>query len=201
MRDNLIEHEAMARLSRKLVALHTDTAVPHTLDELKLEGIPPEPLRAFLEDQGFKTLLSRMAAHAPGRETADPVAAAVARAESDTPDFVELPPIDCNTYETVTTLDRLEAWIAESHASGTIAIDTETDSLDSMAANLVGICLATRAGPRLLHPDRRTAAATTCSAKSRRSCRSPRWSRGCGRCSSIPACSRSGTTSNTTSTC
>ncbi|MBX3565448.1 MAG: DNA polymerase I [Sphingomonas sp.] len=146
MRDNLIEHREMALLSRKLVALHCDTAVPMTLDELKLDGIPPEPLRNFLEDQGFKTLLSRMAAHAPGRDTADPVAAAVALAASDTPDFVDLPPIDCNAYETVTTTERLEAWIAASYASGTIAIDTETDSLDSMAANLVGICLATAPG-------------------------------------------------------
>ncbi|RYY27951.1 MAG: DNA polymerase I [Sphingomonadales bacterium] len=146
MRDNLIEHKEMALLSRRLVALHTETAVPMTLDELKLDGIPPEPLRAFLEDQGFKTLLSRMAAHAPGRDTADPVAAASALAAADTPDFVDLPPIDCKAYETVTTAERLEAWIAESHASGTIAIDTETDSLDSMAANLVGICLATKPG-------------------------------------------------------
>ena len=117
--------------------------VRDALKELKLDGIPPEPLRAFLEDQGFKTLLSRMAAHAPGREQPDPVAAAVATAGPVTPDFVELPPVNCDAYETVTSIDRLEAWIAESHASGTIAIDTETDSLDSMAANLVGICLAT----------------------------------------------------------
>jgi DNA polymerase-1 len=146
MRDNLIEHESMARLSRQLVALHTDTAVPHSLDELKLDGIPAEPLRAFLEDQGFKTLLSRMAAHAPGKDKADPVAAAAALADPKTPDFVPLPPIDCDSYETVTTLDRLEAWIAESYKSGIIAIDTETDSLDSIAAGLVGICLATAPG-------------------------------------------------------
>ncbi|MBN8815614.1 MAG: DNA polymerase I [Sphingomonas sp.] len=146
MRDNLIEHEEMARLSRQLVALHTETDVPLTLDELKLEGIPPEPLRAFLEDQGFKTMLSRMAAHAPGRETADPVAAAVGEVAAATPDFVDLPPIDCHAYETVTTIERLEAWVAESRASGTIAIDTETDSLDAIAANLVGICLATKPG-------------------------------------------------------
>jgi DNA polymerase I len=146
MRDNLIEHEAMARLSRQLVALHTETALPHTLDELKLDGIPPEPLRAFLEDQGFKTLLSRMAAHAPGREQPDPIAAAAALADPKTPDFVPLPPIDCDSYEMVTTLDRLDAWIAESYKSGTIAVDTETDSLDSIAAGLVGICLATAPG-------------------------------------------------------
>jgi len=147
LRDNLIEHEAMARLSRVLVELHGEVPVPHTLDELKLSGIPPEPLRDFLEDMGFKSLLTRMVAHAPGRETPDPVAAAVATAAEPTmPDFVPLPPIDCDSYETVTTLERLDAWIADSYASGIIAIDTETDSLDSITANLVGICLATEPG-------------------------------------------------------
>ncbi len=149
MRDNLIEHEEMARLSRKLVALHTDTALPHTLDELKLDGIPVEPLRAFLEDQGFKTLLSRMAAHAPGRDQPDQVAGVTTTATLDlpaTPEFLPLPAIDHEAYETVTSIARLETWIADSHASGTIAIDTETDSLDSMTANLVGVCLATAPG-------------------------------------------------------
>ncbi|MBU0556277.1 MAG: DNA polymerase I [Alphaproteobacteria bacterium] len=146
MRDNLIAHEEMARLSRQLVALHCDMPLPQTLDDLKLDGIPVEPLRSFLEDQGFKALLSRMAAHAPGKEKADPIAAASATSDPETPDFVPLPPIDCDSYETVTSLERLDAWVADSFASGIIAIDTETDSLDSMAANLVGICLATAPG-------------------------------------------------------
>jgi DNA polymerase-1 len=148
LKERLIEHAELARLSRELVTLHAEVPLPHSLDELKLDGIPPEPLRLFLEDQGFKALLSRMAAHAPGKQQADPVAAAVATADIDagTPEFIPLPPIDCDSYETVTTLDRLDAWIAESYASGIIAIDTETDSLDSMAANLVGICLATAPG-------------------------------------------------------
>jgi len=147
MRDNLIANEAMARLSRELVELHRTVPLPHALDELKLDGIPPEPLRAFLEDQGFKTFLSRLAAHAPGRDKPDPVAAAVATAEPEkTPDFVPLPPIDCDSYEMVTTLERLDAWIAEARASGIIAIDTETDALDSISAGLCGICLATAPG-------------------------------------------------------
>jgi len=146
LKERLIEHEALARLSRELVTLHSEVPLPHSLEELALDGIPPEPLRAFLEDQGFKTLLSRMAAHAPGREKADPVAAAAATADPGTPDFVPLPPIDCDAYETVTTIERLEHWIAQARASGILAIDTETDSLDSVVANLVGICLATAPG-------------------------------------------------------
>ncbi|SNS80579.1 DNA polymerase I [Sphingomonas laterariae] len=151
MRENLIANTEMARLSRVLVDLHREVPVPHALDELRLDGIPPEPLRAFLEDQGFKTLLSRLAAHAPGKDKADPVAGAAAgsatpAAEVALPDFVPLPPIDRDAYETVTTLERLDAWIAESYASGIIAIDTETDALDSISANLAGICLATAPG-------------------------------------------------------
>jgi len=146
LKERLIEHAGLARLSRELVTLHCEVPLPHTLEALKLDGIPPEPLRAFLEDQGFQSLLSRLAAHAPGRDKPDPVAAAVATAEPGLPDFMALPPIDCDAYETVTTLERLDHWIAQSHASGVIAIDTETDSLDSITANLVGICLATAPG-------------------------------------------------------
>jgi DNA polymerase-1 len=153
LRDNLIAHEAMARLSRELVALHDRVPVPLSLDDLKLDGIAPEPLRAFLEDQGFNSLLSRLASHAPGRDkSAAPSAAPAlpgAFAEPlppEGPAFMTLPPIDLDGYETVTTIERLEAWIAESYASGVIAIDTETDALDSIAANLAGICLATAPG-------------------------------------------------------
>ena len=65
MRDNLTEHMEMARLSRKLVALHCEMTLPQALDTLKLDGIPPDPLRAFLEDQGFKTMLARLTGEVP----------------------------------------------------------------------------------------------------------------------------------------
>lgn len=150
MRDNLIEHEAMARLSRELVTLHCEVPLPHSLDELKLEGIPPEPLRAFLEDQGFKSLATRMVGAAPppseGAAPAPANAPAVPERTAPAETYMTLPPIDLDGYETVTSIERLEAWIAESHASGVIAIDTETDALDSISANLVGICLATAPG-------------------------------------------------------
>ncbi len=147
MRDNLIEHAAMARLSRELVTLHSEVPLALALDDLKLDGIPAEPLHAFLEDQGFKSLLSRMgggaAAAVNGSASAPAPGPAAPGLRAPVETFMTLPPIDLDGYETVTTLDRLDAWIAESFASGVIAIDTETDALDSVSANLVGICLAT----------------------------------------------------------
>jgi len=150
MRDNLIEHAAMARLSRELVTLHSEVPLPIGLDDLKLDGIPAEPLHAFLEDQGFKTLLSRMgggSAPAAANSAASAPASGPAAERSETVEaFMALPPMNLDAYETVTTIEQLDAWVAESFASGVIAIDTETDALDSIAANLVGICLATAPG-------------------------------------------------------
>src|SRR3954470_8404570 len=60
LKQNLIEHAGNARLSRELVRLVCDAPLPEPLEDLALRGIPPEPLKEFLEDQGFKTLLNRM---------------------------------------------------------------------------------------------------------------------------------------------
>ena len=54
--------------------------------------------------------------------------------------------IDLTQYETVTTLERLEAWIAEAFSTGRVAFDTETTSLDPMQAEFVGFSMATAAG-------------------------------------------------------
>ncbi len=55
-------------------------------------------------------------------------------------------PVNHADYETVTTIEALEKWIAEAIAQGFVCIDTETDSLDAMQANIVGVSLATAPG-------------------------------------------------------
>ena len=55
-------------------------------------------------------------------------------------------PIDTAAYETVSTLARLEAWIAEAREAGVVAFDTETTSLDAMQAEIVGFSLALAPG-------------------------------------------------------
>src|SRR6186713_120679 len=60
LKQNLTEHADAARLSRELVRLVCDAPLPEPIEGLALRGIPPEPLQAFLEDQGFKTMLARL---------------------------------------------------------------------------------------------------------------------------------------------
>src|SRR6478609_7867293 len=50
LKQSLIEFADDARLSRELVRLVCDSPLPEPLEGLALTGIPPEPLREFLED-------------------------------------------------------------------------------------------------------------------------------------------------------
>ncbi|MBA4049019.1 MAG: DNA polymerase I, partial [Sphingomonas sp.] len=133
LRNNLIDHAEMARLSRVLVTLKDDVPLAEPLDALALKGIPDAPLRAFLDHHGFRSLLAKLSAAAPAdAPSATPAAAA--------PD--EAPAIDLDRYETVTTLDALDRWIAQGHEQGVIAVDTETTGIDATQASLVGVSLA-----------------------------------------------------------
>ncbi|OYW21869.1 MAG: DNA polymerase I [Sphingomonas sp. 12-62-6] len=136
LRDNLIEHAEMARLSRVLVTLKDDAALPDPLDSLALQGIPAAPLQAFLEHHGFKSLLAKLASVAD-----TPVAAPKAVAQEDEP------PCNHDDYETVVDDAALDRWIAEARHQGWVAVDTETTGIDATQAELVGISLA-------LHPNR-----------------------------------------------
>ncbi len=150
LRDNLIEHADMARLSRVLVELKRDTPLPDTLDQLKLGAIPPAPLKAFLDEHGFRSLSAKIdTGAAPGGPPTLPrasAAPATTPAGPLTPTLPVWPAIDRSLYETVTTIDALDRWIAEAKAAHVVAVDTETATLDSVTGTLVGVSLSTGPG-------------------------------------------------------
>ncbi len=160
LKDNLIAQADMARLSRVLVELKRDVPLPQPLEELRLDGIPAEPLRDFLTHHGFRSMAARVgggeaaASPGPARHSAmDSAAAAGSRpasaqqqAATAVVSLPAWPAIDRSRYETVTSLDALDRWIARITAVGHCAIDTETDALDAVTGGLVGISLATGEG-------------------------------------------------------
>jgi DNA polymerase-1 len=149
MRDNLIEHQDMARLSRQLVELHCDVPLADALEDLRLDAIPPEPLREFLTDQGFNSLLSRLTQVQPEKASgasAVPPSGTDAQPLLPSPTQLNLPPINRSLYETVIDETALDRWIAEGIAEGVVAVDTETDALDAISSRLVGISLSTGPG-------------------------------------------------------
>ena len=128
----LIEHADKARLSRELVRLVCDRPLPDPLDSLALKGIPPEPLTAFLNEMGFRSLLMKVG----GAEASAALPARVAEAL----------PFVHKDYETIVTEEALDRWIADATAAGVVAVDTETDDIDCIRANLVGFSLAIAPG-------------------------------------------------------
>jgi len=138
LKQSLIDHADNARLSRELVRLVCDVALPEPLEDLVLKGIPPEPLKAFLEDMGFKSLLNRVG----GGGGASNVAAVMTSTPKPLAEAEKIT-VDRTKYETVTSHETLDKWIAEARHLGFVAIDTETDCIDCTVARLVGISLAT----------------------------------------------------------
>jgi len=144
LKQNLIEHAESARLSRRLVELICDSPLPEPLEDLALKGIPPEPLKEFLEDMGFKSLLNRVGGGASSGGARPTGVMASGPAPSATPAEKEKIVVDRTQYEAVITEEALDRWIAEAKHQGYVAIDTETDNIDNIAAKLAGISLATQ---------------------------------------------------------
>jgi DNA polymerase-1 len=131
LKQNLTEHAEMARLSRQLVELVCDAPLPEPIDALAMKGIPDAPLREFLEYHGFKTCSAASTARAGrGDRTTEPTH--VPTQEEVRPE----PTIDRSLYETVTTEEALDRWIAVARARGFLALDTRTDGRDCVTAKL-----------------------------------------------------------------
>ena len=168
-RATLIEHAADARLSRKLVTLDHAVPLPCPLSDLAVKPLDPAKVTSFLETQGFRALLARVQTKlgltektlpAPGKDgvpspplpagkSPAPVAAAaaaqLAAAKQD--------------YELVQDVAALDRWITAAFAKGAVAVDTETSSLDAVAADLVGVSLAIEPGQACYIPVGHTGAA------------------------------------------
>jgi DNA polymerase-1 len=151
-RENLIAFADQARVSRQLVTLENDVPglVPYT-DFAKREP-EHETLLSFLREQEFKRLIARVESEITGdgriAETSESKAVAASKGAAKPPIKGGVPDkraaADPGTgdYELVTSEDALKAWIDAATSAGIVAVDTETTSLDSMRADLVGVSLS-----------------------------------------------------------
>jgi len=151
-RDMLIEHAEKARISRELVKLRADAPLPTPVEKL-VACEPDKPkLAAWLRVQGFRSVATRLGleeAPAAGRMVEGgprPTQVALPLPAAERP---ALEPGSAETfgpYQTITTESALREFLAETQGCGFLAIDTETDGLDPLRANLVGLSLAVAAG-------------------------------------------------------
>ena len=131
-RQNLIDFAEQARISRRLVELKADVATEEPLSDFGLDKPDPEAFKAFLEKYEFRSILARL----------HDILGLEAPIEAAPPP----PPAGAAVYSLIQDPKELEAWAARARAQGLVAVDTETTSLDAVAAELVGVSLALAAG-------------------------------------------------------
>ena len=109
------------------------------------EALPAEERRQIAQPSAMSereapTSMPTRAKHAP-TDGFTPAALAAERAGE-----AHTAKIDHAAYVTIQDIATLDAWIAEAHDIGALAIDTETSSLDAMQADLVGVSMALAPG-------------------------------------------------------
>ena len=149
--ENLRTGLTTLELSRRLATIRTDLTLPLSVEELA-PG-PPETarLRELYTRYELRGLLRQM-------EGGDPVAGSAATPMAHSPpapdgatpradSAADAPAADiARRYETVTRWEDLERWLATLRAAELFAFDAETNSLDYMRAEIVGVSLCIEPG-------------------------------------------------------
>lgn len=132
-RETLIGFADQIRISKRLVQLEENVPVKVPLEDLAVQDPDPKELIGFLEEMEFRTITRRV------REQMEMEGAL----EAPTPDGQ---PFDLSAYTCIRDLKTLEDWVSRAMTQGHVAVDTETDSLDSVSGGLVGVSLALSPG-------------------------------------------------------
>ncbi|CAH0532312.1 DNA polymerase I [Vibrio stylophorae] len=141
MAKKLEEHREGAYLSYLLATIKTDVALPLSLDELVLSPANNAELVELYQQQNFKRWLDELQNGGVDTQTIAAETAATATVTTETV-TVDLPPLDRSCYETILNQADFEAWLEKLKQAPYFAFDTETDGLDYMSANLVGVSFA-----------------------------------------------------------
>lgn len=141
-------------LNRELVTIRTDVPLEVSVQTLPLRDPDVPSLSELYLRYGFTQALKELGGPVPAPAAASdaPVslrgtAAGYARATPEEAVVPVDPALSApGEYEMVLTTEQLDAWVQRLADAELISFDTETDALDAMRANLVGISLAVEPG-------------------------------------------------------
>ncbi|MDG2943435.1 DNA polymerase I [Exercitatus varius] len=143
--EKLLAAKADAELSYVLATIKTDVKLEVAPEDLVIGSADNDELATLFGRYEFKRWLNEVqTSDSPlTQATAKPIkvnpyqaSAAASTIESAVKNVVK---IDRTLYETVTTPAQLQDWITKIQREKLVALDTETDSLNAMTADLVGI--------------------------------------------------------------
>ena len=146
---NLRDHLGFLPLGKKLVTVVCD--LPDLPAPTALTAMAPDiaTLRELYKRYQFRSWLNEI----DGPDAAAGIPAQTIGVANDDPP----PPKLAVNYETVLTWPQFDAWLARIEAAELTALDTETTSLDSFEARIVGISLSVTPGEACYMPVAHTA--------------------------------------------
>ena len=151
--DKLLAEKEMADLSYRLATIKTDVALDITPEQLTLGASNNDQLTEYFGRYEFKRWLNEVmnGADSITNNSEQPTKinhyqATPALAQDNSDEALPAIQIDRSRYETLLTEADLNRWVEKLKQAKLFALDTETDNLDYMAANLVGISFALENG-------------------------------------------------------
>ena len=151
--DKLLAEKEMADLSYRLATIKTDVALDITPEQLTLGASNNDQLTEYFGRYEFKRWLNEVmnGADSITNNNEQPTKinhyqATPALAQDNSDETLPAIQIDRSRYETLLTEADLNRWVDKLKQAKLFALDTETDNLDYMAANLVGISFALENG-------------------------------------------------------
>lgn len=147
-RESVIEFADQARISRELVTLKDDIELPIPIEDIQIQSIEPKKLISFLKAMEFRTLTEKKAKEFNlSSEKIDTQEIKLNFTpkedvyETKAP-LEDIKKFDYDLYSTIQSIDQLNEWKEKISEKGYVAIDTETDSLNAIEANLIGFSFA-----------------------------------------------------------
>ena len=151
--DKLLAEKEMADLSYRLATIKTDVALDITPEQLTLGASNNDQLTEYFGRYEFKRWLNEVmnGADSITNNNEQPTKinhyqATPALTQDNSDEALPAIQIDRSRYETLLTEADLNRWVDKLKQAKLFALDTETDNLDYMAANLVGISFALENG-------------------------------------------------------
>lgn len=151
--DKLLAEKEMADLSYRLATIKTDVDLDITPEQLTLGASNNDQLTEYFGRYEFKRWLNEVmnGADSITNNNEQPTKinhyqATPALAQDNSDEALPAIQIDRSRYETLLTEADLNRWVEKLKQAKLFALDTETDNLDYMAANLVGISFALENG-------------------------------------------------------
>ncbi|MUL16719.1 DNA polymerase I [Aliivibrio fischeri] len=150
MAKKLIDNKEGAYLSYELATIKLDVELDKTPEEFVKQEPNVDELIQMFGQMNFKRWLTEMLDGSDGKivshETSSNSVSTSSKQDDAEEELIVAAQVDRSKYEKILTKEAFSVWLDKLNNADVAAFDTETDSLDYMVANLIGLSFAVEEG-------------------------------------------------------